>query len=54
MKISTELKIVGAESLEKAVAAELAEANEDGDIQALLDELDKGGVDERPTTENNS
>lgn len=52
MKINTELNIVGAESLEKAVASEIAA--EDGDIQALLDELDKGGVDERPTTENNS
>ena len=53
MKISTELNIVGAESLEKAVASEIAAA-EDGDIEALLKELDEGGVDERPNDQNNS
>ena len=41
MKIDTELTIVGAEALEKAIAAELASQEQDGDIEELLAKLDE-------------
>lgn len=52
MKIHTDLKVIAAEGLEKAVAAELA--TEDGDLETLLAEQQKAASDEREDAKDNT